>query len=52
MKHREPSGSYQEEERNKSKIRNTSNKRNIARKTKRIKMHVHVEIINKGTNKQ
>lgn len=32
-------------ERNRSNVRNTSNKRNIVRKTKRMKMHVHVEII-------
>lgn len=40
-----------EKERNRSHIRNISHIRNTARKPKRIKIHVHVDI-NKGMNKQ
>lgn len=33
-------------------IRNISYRRNIVSKPKRIKIHVHIKIINKGMNKQ
>lgn len=41
-----------EKERNIGHVRNISHIRNIVRKPKRMKIYVHVDIINKGMNKE